>query len=290
MRRFAPASLVALALTCVLAAPARADISDIRAADRSVEIDLGAHSLKYGETINNQTFDTENGWGPSVGFGLRYLSSDKTAWSIFHNIYIDVEGQGSFSGADYSGGCQHANGTTTPLQATTNEQIYDLSGKIGRAFALSDSVMLIPFGDLGGRYWVRQITADNCGGNSTETYGMGTLQGGLLLQLSPWQHWVISLFGEGGQTFSAQMKTEDANDGDGDIAKLNLGNQPVYSFGAKVGYTMAQNWEVTAAAKFRGFGFGQSHSWTDGLDSVMYEPSSYTHEIDANIGLAYHLP
>ena len=280
MQKTLSLSMVIGAVVVLASGVAQANVADIRASDRAIEFDIGAQSMKYRETVNDATFDTENGWGPSFGVGARYLTNDHMAWSALRNIYLSGDARFSQNDTDYQGGCSDGLGNTTPLSATTDNQVVNLSGKIGRAFGLGNYVMLTPFGDLGYRYWNRKLHSDSCGGY-TEDYDMGTAQAGLMVQVSPWAQWVFNLTAEGGTTFDAQMRTGGV--------KYNLGNKPIYNFGGKVTYAVTRRFDVTGSVGMSGFGFGHSKTIVSG-STASYEPNSYTHETTAMVGVAYRLP
>src|ERR1700722_15945197 len=80
------------ALCIIYAGQAWADISDIRNADNVIALNLGISDLKYGETMNGKTFDTENGSMPSFGLSGTHVSSGgKKYGGFFDNIYLNFD-------------------------------------------------------------------------------------------------------------------------------------------------------------------------------------------------------
>lgn len=259
-------------LLSLISVPAFAGTEDIRASDRAVEFEAGASKLRYGETNSGLTFDTESGWMPSFDAGLTWLTapSDKWWWS---NIYLHTDIQATVGDTHYSGALNTI--PPTPIQSTTHDQIYTVSGRFGRSFTLADGIMLTPTGDLGFRAWQRKLTGT---GGYVEHYNNGEFMGGLLLQASPIPKLVLSLSGEGGTTFSPYLKTSIAG-------TLNPGTSAIWKFQGKIGYAITPKFEVTTSAGLQGFGFKQSPVNQFGA----YEPSSYTHQLTIMGGLAYHL-
>lgn len=282
MKSVVKISLAALALSLLVMESAHADIADIRAADRSVEFDVGAISLKYGETSPSMTDDTEKGAMPAVRLGFTYLGNDKTSWKVFRNFYVDLSAQGAFGQTEYNGYLQEYdnNGNLVallPWNSTTNDEIFDASLKLGRAFPLSSQVMFIPFGDFGVHYWHRQSTGT---GGYSEDYTIGNTMFGLKLQYSPFAKWVFSAWGEGGTTISPTLKANL----DGSSYTFDLGSEPIYEFDARASYAFATRWALSGTFSFKGFGYGMS-SMNDGA----YEPDSYTHQATGLIGISYLL-
>ncbi len=275
MNRFLLAGLLASAFCFSLIGQARADIADIRGEDNSLELDVGGSLLKYGEDTANSTFDTEESWMPSVGFGGSLLTNSKN-YPILSNLYLSLNGSAVFGQTDYRGGLQNPiTHVITPYNTTDNAEVYTLNGQIGHAFALSDSVMLTPLADFGYRYWKRTLTGS---GGYEEDYKHYELLGGFLVQYSPIKKLVLSLTGEGGSTINPNMTTSFGD-------HYTLGQSPVWEVGGKVGYMMTQYFEGTAGVNFKGFGYGASGQH---VSDTTWEPASYTHELTTQVGVAYH--
>jgi hypothetical protein len=264
-------SLLSLVL---FTAPAFAGTADIRATDRALEFQFGGSNLKYGETINGTTFDTENGWMPSFDVGATWLTTPGD--SLLSDLYLHLDAQATIGQTDYDGGIQDGFGNITPFKTTTDNEIYHITGKIGHFFTVSEGVVLIPYLDLGWRSWDRNISGRGIVNNSRERYQTGEGMGGLLLQISPMQRLVLSLSGAAGATLGPQMSTQSTT--------FNLQSSTVWQINGKVGYALTPKFELTSEAKFDGFGFGQSAIVNNAL-----EPDSYTHQLSLLVGLAYHM-
>jgi hypothetical protein len=251
------------------------DVNYIRKADNAIELDVGAGRNRYGETVNNATFDTEDGWMPSFAVsGTALLTSKK--YSFLNDLYLNLDGGVTSGNSTYDGGLQFSNGTTIPYNnQTTHTSIYTLSGQIGHAFFVTDNFVVIPLLDLGFRYWDRNFKGT---GGYQENYRHGQILGGALLQFSPFQKWVFSLTGEVGSTFGGGLNLPDYG------LNFDLGSTTIWKAKAKAGYFFTDKLEATATVQFDGFGYGQSQKINGA-----YEPDSYTHEITTLIGVGYHL-
>ena len=255
----------------IFSAPrAYADMADIRSSDNAVEFKIGAEHMRYGESVNNSTFDTEEGWLPSFGLGAGMLLNNGP--SIASNLFFRIDGDVSLGSVHYNGGLQQRNGPTIPYQNTNRAHIYSLDAKAGRAFEVGSMVMLTPYIDLGTRYWDRVLQGT---GGYTEDYSHGEVMGGMMIQVSPFPKWVLSGWASVGTTWGANMHTNGID--------YPLGSSVVWQGDAKLGYTFASNWEATGTAEVKGFNYGNSSAINGSL-----EPNSSTHEQTFLLGLAYH--
>ncbi|MGB4102333.1 MAG: hypothetical protein WBK91_10565 [Alphaproteobacteria bacterium] len=260
-----------LAGCCLVAGTARAELKDIYASNNSGEIEIGFKRQKYGESVNDATFNYEKGALFDFGFALNYMPhASRSSWFL-KNLYMRLQGDFAFGDTDYVGGLCYANNVCVPHTTTTENNILNFSGRIGHGFPIGQQVMLIPYGDLGFRMWRRKITGV---GGYTEDYQHGFFMAGMLAQYSPTEKWVLALGAEGGRTFAAEMT------GLGRVFKL--GARPIWQMEGRIGYRMTKHLELTAKGEFSGFGYGVSP-----VVSNYYEPDSYTHNLRTTVGLAY---
>jgi hypothetical protein len=276
-------SAAVLATLLVTAGPAAADTSDIFKSDNAISLDAGGSYLDYKETQgsrsahNMRTLDSETGWLPSFALGASFLSGDKVSSPLLQNIYGHIEGRVSVGSTDYSGGLCDRFGNCTPYSNTTDDAIYSFLGQVGRAFPISGKAVLIPFIELGYRHWDRSAQGPY---GYSETYTNGDAMGGLLAQFSPEHHWVISLSGAAGTTFSANEQTSGVYF----AANYPLGNATIYRLQGKVGYLVADRLELTSTIEYQGFNYKASPVNAYGY----YEPDSSTAETTLSVGISYH--
>lgn len=284
MKNLIKASITGLVLSFVTA-PAFANMADIRAADRAVDFQLGYGSFNYAESIDNTTFDTEKGWLPSGEVGVTWLYPDDK--SFFNNLYLHADVVAQFGGVHYNGGVQVSSGggvTDYPFTTSTEEQIYHVTGKIGKLYAVGDDLAVTPYLDIGFRGWQRGIRGGifDMGGtpthvnSETESYSHFEGGAGFLIQYSPFSSLVLSASGQAGSTFAASVRGTDQI--------YNLGSRPVWQAAGSLGYTISPSFELIGSARFDGFGYNKSAPISGSL-----EPDSYTHQLTIMGGLAYHL-
>ena len=165
--------------------------------------------------------DSERGWNGSIAGGASYLGAS--------DLYLAAEASTAFGSDRYNGA--YLNSPTTPLQSTTSETIMNVDGKVGKGFAFGDMTMLIPYLELGYRYWGR-----NLGGGQVEDYQNLDALGGLMLQVSPMSKLTLSAYGSAGTTFAAEAISSPDT--------FHLGDFGVYKVGGKAGYDLTQKVEV----------------------------------------------
>jgi len=134
--------------------------------------------------------------------------------------------------------------------------------------------LLTPFAELGFRYWERDSGYD-------ESYRHGEALGGLLLQVSPAERWVISLDAAAGTTFGQRLDVGGPFHED-----VSLGDEPVYRADAKLGYALSRRLELTATARLLNFSYGRS-SVQDSDIGPVFEPHSDTWQTSLLLGLAW---
>ncbi len=237
---------------------AKADIGTIVDSNSAYTGSLGLGFLNYKEKVDPP--DSEHGWMPAVGLGVSYMSPTSHMW-------YSLDGRMIIGDEDYNGADMY---TGTPIQATTHTMILETDAKIGKGFALSKSVMLTPYFDLGFRYWSRDLDS------YVEKYqNMETLVG-VMFQYSPSKRVVLTTYGAAGAQFMGQMS--------GLAREFDLGPSPIFKAGAKVGVNVSKRWEVFTALDFDYFRYGKSDVVTG-----FYEPSSFTTDTVLRVGVAYHM-
>ncbi|MDE1901726.1 MAG: hypothetical protein KGI37_08795 [Alphaproteobacteria bacterium] len=257
-----------MGLTSYPLACARADTQAIRNADNEIWGSAGASFLNYKEEIPSPYLpDSEHATLPSAAIGITMLGYP--GQGLASNLYLSIEGTGTFGDANYNGA--YLQTPTTPLHATTTEHIWTLDSKIGKAFPLGPAAMLIPYADIGYRYWSR-----NLGSGYIEDYQNGELLGGLMLQIAPTSRLVLTGYGAAGTTFSPQMATGGET--------YNLGSAGAYKLGGKIGYSLTQRVELFTTLDYDAFRYGISGADPYGY----YEPTSHTEDTAWRVGIGYH--
>ncbi len=260
-------------LFCTAVNVARADIAAIRSEDNAVFGSLGGSYYNYKEyNDDGSSADTERGWLPDLKGGISYLGADN-AKGLARNLYLEGDGLVDFSTANYNG---HLLFTGAPAQGTTKETIWEMNGRIGRGFPIGKYVMLIPYGQVGYRYWDR-----NLGQGQVEDYDNVKLMGGLMAQVAPTSSLVLSMSMAGGQTISPKMNAKDIN------ADFTLTEKPIWEGELKAGYALSQHLEMFGAFDYTQFSYGRSGLVTGNDGNQYFEPNSKTKQYTSRLGLAY---
>jgi opacity protein-like surface antigen len=248
---------------------ARADVQTIRGSDSAVWGSMGASFLNYKEEVPSPYLpDSEHGFLPSFAGGVSILGSGQ-ARDFTNNLYFSIDGSVTVGEATYNGA--YLATPLTPLQSNTHETIWTVDGKLGHAFVINPIMMLIPYVEVGYRYWDR-----NLGGGQVEDYQHADTLGGLMVQVSPINRLILTGYGSAGTTLGSRMTTE------GD--SYSLTDSGIYKIGAKVGYDLTQRVEVFTTLDYDAFRYGQSSVQPDGT----YEPTSKTEDSTVRVGLSYH--
>ena len=244
---------------------AQADIQSIRAADNEIWGSVGESLFNYKESIKPIP-DSEHGWTPSIAGGLNYMGSN--------NWYFAVDAAYTTGKDTYSGA--YLLSPSTPVKSQTQEDITTASVKFGRGYALGQSVMLTPYGELGGRFWSRDL-----GGGQVEDYHNFDFQLGLMGQFSPIKRLVLSGYASYGPTFGGEMKTDGVT--------YPLGSAGMMKLGGKVGFDLAPRWELFTTLDYDHFHYVKSPvEYDPNAGAYFLEPSSRTNETAWRVGLGYH--
>lgn len=265
--------LLAAGLAFIAASPAAAADFDIRAADNAVWAAVGGYHMGYSERFQDQTLDTETGWMPSWAAGASILTIDDGKAPL-RNLYARIDGSLATGTTAYNG--QYQNGT--PVTSTTDDTVWTVSGRLGRAFAAAPAVMLTPYGELGYRSWNRNLTGT---GGYDETYHNSDFIGGLMAQYSPVAKVVLTGDAGFGYTFWARMHSTSPS------TDYSLGGRPTWHVGGQAGYTFTQRWEAITSVNYSEMGYGISSAVPTALGTYL-EPDSHTAETTLRVGLAWH--
>jgi hypothetical protein len=244
--------------------------------DNSAWLSLGGSYLDYTETAGGATQDTETGAMTEVRAGVGLLTPPQAA-PLLRNLYLRFEGGYVNGSTNYDGALQNlVTGAKTPYTSTTDNAIWTMSGRVGRALPLGQSAMLIPFAELGYRHWDRNLTGPY---GYDEVYQNWDMMAGLMLQMAFRSRWVVSANAAIGSTFNARMDTGGT--------QFPLSDALAWRMGAELGYQLSPRLEIFSAVDVSKMGFGASP--TEKLSTYYaYEPDSTTYETSFRVGAAYH--
>jgi hypothetical protein len=219
----------------------------------------GTSLLNYEESVTPLP-DSEHGWLPSIAVGGSYMTQD--------NLYFAAQGSDTFGNAHYNGALFTS--PSTPIETTTRETITNAEGKIGQGFYLASQALLIPYLDVGFRYWER-----NLGGGEIEDYHNFSTLAGLMLEVSPFRNVFLSAYGSAGTTLGGRMETGSLS--------YQLGDSAIYKVGGKIGVDLTRQVELFTTFDYDHFHYSQSPV----VNSTL-EPGSFTNDTTMRVGLGYH--
>jgi hypothetical protein len=266
-------SIIVMALCAGLLAThsALADQSDIRKTDNAVAFGFGFTNIKYSETQGATGLGSETGLIPILELSAGVLA-DAAAREPFSNLYLHLDARAGLGDTRFNGTqCDQFN-TCSAFQGTTHEQIYSGALQIGRAFGMTQQTLLIPYLEVGERYWHRGLTGPN---SASESFSNGDVLGGIKLQgfMNPW---VLSLSAAAGTTFnsSASMAGTD----------YTLGDTTMYRVDGEIALGISPRLDMTVKVGYENFGFNASAPNASGFRI----PDSTTGQTSVLLGLAYH--
>jgi hypothetical protein len=262
MSRFSHLGLCLAFASLVLASPraARADLRTIRAFDSIVWSSFGGHYLDF-EDDETTYPDTSEGWLPSFALGISNLYQND--W------YLSFDAAASWSTTDYNG--HYFYDPTRPLEDRPTENLTTFDVKLGKGFAWGEDAMVMPYADLGFRFWNRDFWYQ-----PTKYYETFQILAGVRVQYSPLDDVVLTGYGAAGTSFASQMTMNEVD--------YDLGDGPVIKVGGKIGYAASERVEVFAALDMERFDFGRSEPRLG-----YYEPGSTTTSTSLRAGIAYRL-
>ena len=264
-------TVIALCATLFATHTALADQSDIRKADNAAALGFGFTNIKYSETQSGKGLGSETGVMPTLELSAGVLAN-AAAHEPFSNLYLHLDARAGLGDTRFTGTQCNQFNTCAAYQGSTHEQIYTAALQVGRAFGMTQNTLLIPYVEVGERYWHRALTAP---GNSAESFWNGDFLGGLKLQgfMKPW---VMSLSAAVGTTFnsSASMAGTD----------YTLGDTTMYRVGGEIALGISPRLDMTLKIGYENFGFNASAPNANGFRI----PDSTTGQTSVLLGLAYH--
>jgi hypothetical protein len=218
--------------------------------------------------------DSEKGWLNGVGGAASLM----TNFAGIENLYLRGEVTYVQGNTNYWAG----GGAVT--SASDPQKIWNEDFRIGKGFAVSNTSMLTPYIGAGAQQWDRSLTPGPNG--SLEAYTHGYAGGGLLFQVNPARGLVLSAYGFGGGTFSAQM----ANSFNGGAAIVpftytGMGGKAIYMAGASLDYAITRNFHANVGFDYVNFRYLQSNP--NAVGGV--EPNSLSEywKVKAGVGYAF---
>jgi hypothetical protein len=233
-------------------------------------VSFGFSNFEYDESRAGRSVNKETGLIPILELSAGALA-DATAHEPFRNLYLHLDVRSGLGDVRSNGSqCNQLN-VCTAFTGSTHEQIYSGAFQIGRAFGISPQAFLIPYVEVGERYWHRGLAAP---GSSSESFWNGDALGGLKLQGFA-KPWVMSLSAAAGTTFdsSASMAGTD----------YTLGDTTMYRIDGAMTLGVTPRLDMTLKIGYENFGFNASAPNANGFRV----PDSTTGQTTVLLGLAY---
>lgn len=296
-------TLVTTGVLSVASQPASAGVEDIISANSQVGVQFVTTDIDYTEKTNaGVVADTETGYIPGFGVSLSVMKN-----LIFGNDYF------AFQFSQVHGDTHYIGSGAVPVLVNSNidnnygsltqdnrASLIDFSGRFGKGFELTDTLMATPYVEIGHHNWNRKIISDtpnNVPGvfpgslGSNEDYNNYYYAFGSMLQFSPLHNLVLTANAMVGSTFSSTMKSSGVTQiltaigPNGEAGTVNLGSSVFYKVGLGFDYGVYKNFHVNASAEYVGFDYGRSVM--TGPSASYYEPDSQTNYTIVKAGVGY---
>ncbi len=235
---------------------------------------LTGHWIDYLESVGGMPVDKEVGGQ----LGLEVSGSLMRDW-VFRNVYIYGRFNLSDGKTKYTGALR--GGTYGSLVNNDGAKVTSEAVRLGKGFAISDTLMLTPYIGVGARQWSRDLIGFS---GYHENYSHGYWGAGLLVQLSPAPRWVVSAHGLVGSTFGARLKTSDNGNYPIIPQSYGLGSSAIFIAGLSLDYAVTRHIHANVGIDYTHFKYRASAlSPIDGS----WEPDSKTSETTLKFGLGY---
>jgi|GEM_PF-723102 len=303
LSNFKAFSLAATGALLSISQPASADVNDIISANTQIGAQFVTTDIDYTETSKEGVkADTERGYIPGFGVSLSVMKNLILGNDYFAFQFSQVHGDTHYIGSSavpflLNSNISNAYGSLTQ---DNRASLIDFSGRFGKGFELTDTLLATPYVEIGHHNWNRKIISTTpllvpgaLPGSlgSTEDYNNYYYGFGSMLQFSPIRNLVLTANAMVGSTFSSTMKSSGVTQivtgigPNGEAGTVNLGSSVFYKVGLGFDYAVYKNFHVNAAAEYVGFDYGRSIM--TGPSASYYEPDSQTNYTTVKAGIGY---
>ena len=232
--------------------------------------------IDYAERDPNHIFavlDSETGnWIPGVSVTGSWMGTFYGVHPYAWGRYTWIDGT-----TDYTA----AAGPVT--KNTDGARIQDGDFRLGLGFDFASNIMLTPYAGIGWHQWGRNLSGPF---GYHEDYSNGYAGGGLLLQVAPVSHLVLSANGLVGSTFDASMTASQTINPVlpfSSLSAFHLGSTTIEMVGGSADYAVTSLVHVNASVDYTHFGYGQSPPQAFGI----LEPTSRTSNLTVRVGFGF---
>lgn len=246
--------------------------------------------VDYTEKADGVKVDTENGFVSGYGLSFSAMKDLFFGHDYLAFQFSQLNGETNYVGSSnlpvvISG----PSGQYGSLTQANGAKIIDFSGRLGKGFEITDSILITPYFEVGHHNWQRNIAtpvlAINIASSSLENYNNFYYGFGSMMQIAPLDKLVLTANAMIGSTFDSVM-TGGSPAVLGTLGntsgKYNLGSSVIYKVGLSADYAIYKNFHVNAGAEYVGFDYGQSS-----MVGYSYEPYSETNYTTVRAGIGY---
>lgn len=275
-----------------------AGMEDIISSNSQLGAQFVTTDVDYRERVDGQKIDSENGFVSGYGFSFSAMKDLLFGHDYLAFQFSQLNGETNYVGSSNSypavvtdsagfsnyGSVKQANGA----------KLIDFSGRLGKGFEITDTILVTPYVEVGHHNWQRKIdtpalyTVFNPPSNlSKESYNNFYYGFGAMAQIAPIDKLVFTANAMVGSTFSSVMTLTGGHSYavgavNGSDGKYNLGGSVLYKVGLSADYAIYKNFHVNAGAEYIEFDYGKSQ-----MVGYSYEPFSQTNYTTVRAGIGY---
>jgi hypothetical protein len=270
--QFRPAAAFALVLCAAGAARAAEPDEALIAVNRELGVEATALHRSYKEVFGPGfvEHDRESGWAAGVQGRASWIGQ----LGPIANAFAGVQADWNRGGLNYRG---TAFNSAQQLDFRTGLATSAVRGEIGKGFAVTRRLMVIPVLEGGWQWWRRDL-----GPGQLETYRSGFVGGGVRADYALTPRLTARARASVAELVSPAVRISYVNSYD-----LPLGERPRYAGGLGLDYAAGGRLHLTATAELVHYGFGASAPVLTAERGAIFEPTSRTSDLRLGGGLAW---
>lgn len=274
-----------------------AGMEDIISSNSQLGAQFVTTDVDYRERVDGQKVDSENGFVSGYGFSLSAMKDLLFGHDYLAFQFSQLNGETNYVGSSNVPVVINSYGSTGDYGSLTQAngaKMIDFSGRLGKGFEITDTMLVTPYVEVGHHNWQRKIDAPfplitvyPGSLSSKESYNNFYYGFGSMAQIAPIDKLVLTANAMVGSTFSSVMTLTGGQSYavgavNGSNGKYNLGGSVLYKVGLSADYAIYKNFHVNAGAEYVGFDYGKSQMVGDS-----YEPFSQTNYTTVRAGIGY---
>lgn len=242
----------------------------------SLDVGFSLFHFDYREFKDDGSqFNRESGYIPGVVLTLGKATKGLEASGKFSYFNAEI----GYDGKTQSG---------TPILTSTDETLYDLSFQLGKQLALTPKIVPVRlYGDIGYRYWKRDIRSTTVATGLLETYQWNYVSAGVTLPIMQTSWGNIAFDARLTRTFNSSIDVGFRNLYD--TVGLTLANRNGFLISLPISLPQQQGFRLHIEPFWEEWSFGRSNTknltQNGSVVGTVFEPQSKTRATGITVGL-----